>query len=63
VPRIISPQPRLALTKSQVAQALGVSVDYIEDHVWHELRKVRRGAKSLIPVAELERWLDREAAE
>jgi hypothetical protein len=54
---------RLAFVgKAEVAEALGVSADFIEDHLWHELRIVRRGAKSLVPVAELERWLDREAA-
>ena len=54
--------PRLALTKAEVAESLGVSVDYIEDHVWPELRLVRRGRKSLCPIRELERWLDQSAA-
>jgi hypothetical protein len=53
---------RRAYSKAEVAGSLGVSVDFVEDHIWHELRIVRRGAKSLVPVAELERWLDREAS-
>ncbi len=45
---------RLALSRC----ALGVSVDFLEDHVMHELRIVRRGRRRLIPVRELERWLE-----
>jgi excisionase family DNA binding protein len=41
---------------------LGVSVDFLEDHVMSELRVVRVGRRRLIPVAELERWLERHAA-
>jgi excisionase family DNA binding protein len=53
---------RLALSKAEAAESLGVSVDYFEEHVMPELRIVRRGRRRLIPVAELERWLDRSAA-
>ena len=54
--------PRLALTKAEAATALGVSVDFLEAHLLHELRVVRRGRKVLIPVHELERWLQENAA-
>lgn len=54
--------PRLALTKPEAAHALGVSVDTLERHVLAELRVVRRGRLVLIPVREIERWLDRSAA-
>ncbi len=54
--------PRLALSKAEAAEALGVSVDFLEEHVMHELRIVRRGRRRLIPVAELQRWLDESAA-
>ena len=53
--------PRLALTKSEAAAAIGCSVDFLEAHVLAELRVVRRGRRVLVPVRELERWLDREA--
>jgi hypothetical protein len=53
---------RLALTKADVAEALGVSVDFVEDHVWSELRLVRRGRKTFVSVRELEAWLERSAA-
>ncbi len=45
---------RLALSKCEVGEALGVSVDFLEEHVMHELRVVRRGRRRLIPVRELE---------
>jgi excisionase family DNA binding protein len=52
---------RLALTKAEAARALGVSVDFFEEHVMHELRIVRRGRRRLIPLSELDRWLDESA--
>lgn len=52
---------RLAFNKTEAATALGVSVDFFDDHVSHELRCVRRGRRRLYPVAELERWLERAA--
>jgi excisionase family DNA binding protein len=54
--------PRVALSPDEAAAALGVSRDYLDEHVIHELRIVRRGRRKLIPVAELSRWLDRAAA-
>ena len=50
--------PRLALTKAEAAEALGVSVDFLEEHVLPELRIVRRGRRRLIALRELQRWLD-----
>lgn len=49
---------RLALSKCEAADALGISVDFLAEHVMHELRIVRCGRCRLIPVAELQRWLD-----
>jgi hypothetical protein len=53
--------PRLALTKAEAADALGVSVDFLEQHVMPELRVIRRGRRRLIPILELERWIDESA--
>jgi excisionase family DNA binding protein len=53
--------PRLALSKTEAADALGVSIDFLEQHVLHELRIVRRGRRRLIPLAELQRWIDNNA--
>jgi excisionase family DNA binding protein len=52
----------LALRPEQAANALGVSRSFFFASVLPELRVVRRGRLRLIPVAELERWLDRNAA-
>jgi hypothetical protein len=41
---------------------LGVSRDYLDEHVLCELRAVRRGRRVLIALTELERWLDQSAA-
>ncbi len=53
--------PRLALSPDEAAQALGVSRDYLDEHVGHELRWVRRGRRRFVSIAELEKWLDRSA--
>lgn len=53
-----APVPRVALRwPEEVAAALGVSADFVQDHgLAGELRIVRRGRVKLVPVAELERW-------
>jgi hypothetical protein len=61
-PESIGTVPRLALTQTEAARALGVSTDFVQKHVWPELRIVRRGWKGLVAVAELVRWLERNAA-
>ena len=53
---------RLALTPIEAAEALGVSRDFFDHHILPELRIVRRGRRRLIPVRELERWLDKHAS-
>lgn len=53
--------PRLALTKTEAAEALGMSINSFERHVQPELRLVRRGKLRVIPVSEIERWLDENA--
>jgi len=55
------PAPRLTLSKGEAASALGVSVDFLEEHVLPDLNVVRRGRRVLIAVAELRRWLDQSA--
>jgi hypothetical protein len=54
----LSRAPRLALTRQEAAAALGISINSFERHVQPELRLVRRGKLRLIPVRELERWLE-----
>jgi hypothetical protein len=54
--------PRLALTKREAAEALGMSVDSFERHVQPELRVVRRGKLRLFALSEIERWLRENGA-
>src|SRR4051812_42923967 len=54
--------PRLALTKREAAEALGMSIDSFERYVQPDLRVVRRGRMRLIPVRELQRWVDENAS-
>ena len=53
---------RVALTRREAADSLGVSVDHFERHILPELRVIRSGRLVLVPVAELRRWADRAAA-
>lgn len=57
-----APIPRVALTPTEAAAALGCGETYFSEHVRPELRLIRRGRKVLVPIAELERWA-RENAE
>ena len=54
--------PRLTLSPQDSADALGVSRDFFDQHIKPELRVVRRGRLVLIPIAELEQWIERNAA-
>ncbi len=54
---------RVAVMPNEAAEMLGVSRDFFDEHIKPELRIIRRGRKTiLIPVAELERWVDLSAA-
>jgi excisionase family DNA binding protein len=57
----VAPVPRLALTIEEACAALGCSWDFWREHVAPEVRVVRRGRKKLVPVRELERWLEAHA--
>jgi hypothetical protein len=53
--------PRIALTPSEAAAAIGVGPDFFDANVAPHLRMVRRGRKRLVPVRELERWVAESA--
>jgi hypothetical protein len=53
--------PRLALSRSEAAEALGVGITTFKTRIAPELRVVRQGKVRLYPVADLERWLDANA--
>jgi hypothetical protein len=52
---------RITYSKKEAADALGVSVDFLEEHVMADLRVIRKGRLVLVPVKELERWADTNA--
>jgi len=52
---------RLGLTITEAAEAVGMSESSFKRHVQPELRIVRRGSLRIIPVAEIERWLEANA--
>jgi hypothetical protein len=53
--------PRLALTRAEAAESLGVGITTFKTKIAPELPVVRRGKVRLYPVPELERWLDENA--
>lgn len=59
---LVNGSTRLALSPDEAAAAVGVSRDFFDEHVAPELRIVRRGRRRLVPVRELERWLEESAA-
>ncbi len=62
VPATATNPTRLAYSRADAAKALGVSTDFFDEHIAHEVRAVRRGRLRLYPVRELEIWLERSAS-
>ena len=59
--RPLAPVPRYTLTRREAAASLGVSINHFERKVQPELKVVLSGQLILIPVAEMERWVQRHA--
>jgi excisionase family DNA binding protein len=57
----VQPVPRYTLTRKEAAAALGISLNHFERKVQPELKVVLSGQLVLIPVGELERWVQRHA--
>ena len=55
-------ETRLALSIEDAARVLSVSRDSFERHVMREIRVVRVGRRLLVPIRELEAWIDRSSA-
>lgn len=53
---------QLALSIEQSAEALAISRDSFERHVMPDLRLVRIGRRIVVPVSEIERWMQSHAA-
>jgi len=50
--------PRLALTREEAAQSLGVGLTTFKTRIAPELKVVREGTVRLYAVSELKRWLE-----
>ncbi len=53
--------PRYALTRAEAAAALGMSINHFERKVQPDLKVIFSGQLVLVPAAELERWVQRNA--
>jgi hypothetical protein len=56
------PTVALAVSREQAASLIGVSVDTFERRVLPALRVVQVGRRQLVPVRELERWVEDNSA-
>ena len=56
-----APIPRLALTREEAAMSLAMSLDSFERHVQPSIRMCRFGRMRLVPITELQRWLEHNA--
>jgi hypothetical protein len=59
--RPIQAVPRYTLTRREAAASLGISLNHFERRVQPELKVVLSGQLVLIPVSEIERWVQRHA--
>jgi hypothetical protein len=57
----LAPIPRLALTREEAAASIGMGLDSFERHVQTSIRLVRLGRMRLVPILELQRWLEQHA--
>ncbi len=53
--------PRVALSKAEAAEALGMSVRHFERHVQPEVPVVYSGGLRLFPLESLRDWANRQA--
>ncbi len=49
--------PRLALSRSEAASSLGMSLRHFQRHVQPHVRCIYSGQLRLYPIADLERWM------
>ncbi len=54
--------PRLALNIAEACAALGIAELTFKNEVLPAIKTIRLGRRVLVPVSELQRWLEREAS-
>jgi hypothetical protein len=60
-PTVAITAPAVAVTRGTAAQMLGMSLTTFEQHVQPHIKLIRRGRLRLVPVRELERWVEQNA--
>jgi hypothetical protein len=61
VAAVVAPIPRIALTREEAAASLSMSIDSYERWVQPHVRMVRLGRMRLVPISELQRFVDEHA--
>jgi hypothetical protein len=56
-----TPAPRLGLSIDEACQSIGVGWDFWKERVEPDVKIVRVGRRKIVPVSELQAWLDRNA--
>ena len=59
--RPLATVPRYTVTRKEAAASLGMSINHFERRVQPDLKVVLCGQLVLIPLTELERWVQRNA--
>lgn len=49
---------QMAMNKTSAARALGVSVEFFDEHIAGEIKCVRRGRRRLYATKDLAQWLE-----
>jgi hypothetical protein len=57
----VAPVPRVALTREEAAASLGIGLTTFKQRVQPHLRLVRIGTVVMVPLTELQRFLDNHA--
>jgi hypothetical protein len=52
---------RKTLRLEEAAECLGVSIDFFTAHIAPDLKVIRKGRLRLVPVAEIDRWIEEQA--
>ncbi len=61
-PKNIDRLPRLAYKATEAPFVIGVSPSFFAEHVRPEVKWIRRGRLQLVPISELQRWLEENAS-
>jgi hypothetical protein len=61
-PKSRTPPPRIAVSVTEAADSVGLSLNEFTRYVLPKLRVIRQGRRKLVPLSELEKWAEKNAA-